>query len=199
MPFALGPLGKLIAVSVVEPGVQRYSNLEYVDVYDVAANRRVARIERQGDVGMFFHPDDDKLFAVRDTRVSVFDLPTGKLRAVLDHEREIQRIRASPERDILATLASGAVYVWNYATGQLLSQLTDAGYVQDVRFSADGSQLLTGSRDHKAALWLWKTEDLREEACKRLSRNLTSTEWSSYLSNTPYRKTCPNLAADATR
>ena len=199
MTFALGPQGKLVAVSVFEPGGQGHANLEYVDVYDVAANRRVARIERQGDVGVFFHPDDDKLFVVRDTRVSVFDLPTGKLRATLDHEREIQRIRASPERDILATLASGAVYVWNYATGQLLSQLTDAGYVQDVRFSADGRLLLTGSRDHRAALWLWKTEDLREEACKRLSRDLTSSEWSSYLGNTPYRQTCPNLATDAKR
>ena len=93
MPFALGPRGNLVAVSVFEPGAERYSNLEYVDVYDVATNRRVTRIERQGDVGHVFHPDDDKLFIVRDTQVSVFDLPTGKLRAVLNHEQEIRRIR----------------------------------------------------------------------------------------------------------
>ena len=57
----------------------------------------------------------------------------------------------------------------------------------------------TGSHDHTAVLWLWKTEDLRDEACKRLSYNLTMAEWSRYVGNTPYRKTCPNLVADTKR
>jgi WD40 repeat protein len=197
MPFALGPRGNFVAVSVFEPGAAGYPNQEYVDVYDVAVNRRVTRIQRQGDVAIVFHPEDDKLFFVRDTQVSVFDLPTGKLRAVLNHDQEIRGIRASPEHNILATLAGGAVYVWNYSTGQLLSQLTDAGYVRDIRFSADGRYLFTGSHDRTAALWLWKTEDLRAEACKRLSHNLSAAEWSRYVGNMPYRKTCPNLAADA--
>jgi len=31
------------------------------------------------------------------------------------------------------------------------------------------------------------------QACQRLSRNLTETEWQQYLGDEPYRKTCPNL------
>jgi len=89
----------------------------------------------------------------------------------------------------------GSVYVWNFSTGKLLSQLTDAGYVQDVRFGPDGRYLLSGSADNTAILWLWKTEDLRDEACKRLSRNLLSNEWEHYLGNWPYQKTHPNLPA----
>jgi predicted chitinase len=42
--------------------------------------------------------------------------------------------------------------------------------VTDFQFSNDGRQLLTGTLEGIAALWLWKTEDLRAEACKRLMR-----------------------------
>jgi hypothetical protein len=49
--------------------------------------------------------------------------------------------------------------------------------VTDFQFSNDGRQLLTGTLEGIAALWLWKTEDLRAEACKRLMRNLSASGW----------------------
>ncbi len=197
MPFALGPRGRLVAVSVFEAGPQRSSRLQYVDVYDIGANHRVARMPRDADVWTAFHPNNGALFIGGGTQLRVFDLPAGTLRTTLRHEQDIQALRISPEQNILATLASGSVYVWNYSTGQLLSQITGDGNLKDVRFGGDGRYLLTGSRDHTAVLWLWKTDDLREEACKRLARNLTSDEWARYLGNAPYRKTCPNLPAEA--
>jgi hypothetical protein len=36
-------------------------------------------------------------------------------------------------------------------------------------------------------------KDLIDEACARLTRNLTPEEWRQYLGDEPYRKTCPNL------
>jgi len=42
-------------------------------------------------------------------------------------------------------------------------------------------------------VWLWKTDDLQAETCKRLTRNLTEDEWRQYLGDEPYRKTCQNL------
>lgn len=42
-------------------------------------------------------------------------------------------------------------------------------------------------------VWLWKTDDLQAEACRRLTRNLTEDEWRQYLGDEPYRKTCQNL------
>jgi WD40 repeat protein len=132
---------------------------------------------------------------VSETHVRVFDLPTGNLRAVLGHEEELQAIRFSPESKILATLSHGIANIWNYATGELLSRIS-AGYVRDVRFAREGRYIITGSNDRTAVAWLWKVEDLREEACKRLTRNLTRSEWSRYLGSESYRKTCPNLPAD---
>ena len=194
--FALGPQARFLAVSVDEPGAQKYSTSKYVDVIDIAGERRVARISREEDVRLAFHPDDDRLFVVSETHVRVFDLPTGNLRAVLGHEEELQAIRFSPESKILATLSHGTANIWNYATGELLSRIS-AGYVRDVRFAREGRYIITGSNDRTAVAWLWKAEDLREEACTRLTRNLTTNEWSRYLGREPYRKTCPNLPGDA--
>ncbi len=36
-------------------------------------------------------------------------------------------------------------------------------------------------------------QNLINEACSRLTRNLTADEWKQYLGDEPYRKTCPNL------
>jgi len=42
-------------------------------------------------------------------------------------------------------------------------------------------------------LRLWKTNDLIDEACSRLTRNFTKTEWQRYFEDEPYRETCANL------
>jgi WD40 repeat protein len=192
--FAIGPRGKTLAVSAIESNGQRAT--KYLDVYDGTTGARTSRIRYDGDMVASFNPQGDRLFLIQDTQLSVFDVATGSSTLTLGHEQEIRRARVSAEDGVLATLAGGNVYVWNYRTGQLLSQLTAGGRVLDVRFSADGRYLLTGSSDHTAVLWLWKTEDLRAAACTRMSRNLTRAEWARYLSTTPYRQTCQDLKPD---
>ena len=40
----------------------------------------------------------------------------------------------------------------------------------------------------------WRAEDLIEQACTRLRRNLSRAEWRQYVGNgEPYRKLCPAL------
>ena len=47
--------------------------------------------------------------------------------------------------------------------------------------------------DHSAALWLWRTKDLQDRACTRLTRNFSREEWSRWFPKQTYRQTCPNL------
>ncbi|HYN59117.1 MAG TPA: hypothetical protein VET87_06125, partial [Rubrivivax sp.] len=42
-------------------------------------------------------------------------------------------------------------------------------------------------------LWLWRSEDLRDQACRRLTRNFGADEWARYLGDRPYRSTCQAL------
>jgi hypothetical protein len=38
---------------------------------------------------------------------------------------------------------------------------------------ADGRYLLTGYDENAAALWLWRSDDLRDQACARIAVNLS--------------------------
>ena len=145
-----------------------------------------------------FHPGGETLFAVIDNEVHSLELASGKLGPPLRHEQDVDKLSMSSEPGVLATLSHGSVYVWNYATGELLTELSGDGVFKDVQFVGNGRYLLTGKYDHHAVLWLWKPEDLREEACRRLNRNLTTDEWARHLGAMPYDKTCPNVKADAT-
>jgi WD40 repeat protein len=189
--FALAEAGKHLALTTMESTQGRSTG--YVDIYEVASATRILRIPRTSDDALAFSRDARALFMIHDTEIDVLSLDDARTLTTLHHDQDVQRMRLSPELPVLATLASGRVSLWNYATGQLLSTLNDAGYIRDLRFSADGRSLFSGSADHTATVWLWKTEDLRKEACRRLQRNLTAAQWSSYLGGRPYEQTCPQL------
>jgi WD40 repeat protein len=125
--------------------------------------------------------------------LQAWELPGGKLKARFSHQQDFNAVRVSDDGSLVATLSEGRVYLWDSATGEPVSQLLDVGYVRDVRFSPDGRRLLIASDDGTASLWLWKTGDLKDEACKRLPRNLSEEEWRRYMGALPYHTTCPNL------
>lgn len=196
--FALGPRGQVIALSFSSPNGTTARRDDYVEVREVNTGRPLARLVQRDSVAfMQFDPSGTRLVTLTQgnanprQQIDVWDWAAGKLRARLFHEDEISKIRFCEGSTVLAAVSAGRVYVWDYSTGELLSQLADAGYVRDLRFSRDGRYILTGGSDGTAAIWLWKIEDLRTEACKRLTRNLSPTEWQQYLGAMPYHATCP--------
>lgn len=195
--LALGPRGRVLALLFSQPDERSSTRVTYVAVFDVSTGKLLARLPQEvlAD-SMRFDPSGARLLILRQgdvaprQRIDIWDWAAGKLRAQLLHEDEISKIRFSEGSTVLAAVSAGRVYVWDYLTGALQSQLADAGYVRDLGFSRDGRYLLTGGADGTAAIWLWKSEDLRTEACKRLTRNLSPAEWQQYLGTLPYHATC---------
>ncbi|HET9751461.1 MAG TPA: hypothetical protein VFP52_00805, partial [Myxococcales bacterium] len=195
--FSLGPEGKMVALVVSEQDPRKGSYSSYLDLLEIAGGRRIARIAVGEAVRPVFHPRGDALIAVAENEVRIFDLSSGRMRAALRQEEPIAGIRFSPDRETLATVSPDGVNVWNAVTGELLSQVSSDEGFEDAAFAGGGRYLLTGGAKHAAVLWLWKSEDLRDEACKRLMRNLAPDEWLRYLGDAPYRRSCPNLGDEA--
>jgi WD40 repeat protein len=193
--FAISPEGRFLALNSWEKAAGTSPGNDYLEVWDVSSGTRVSRISQDGAAGyLAFYSGKWLLTIASDSQtVQVWDVPAGNLRARLPHEENVLGIRVNPKDGVLATLSAGLVYVWNPSTGELLTQLAAAGRVVDFKFTPDGRRLLTGNDEGIAALWLWKTEDLQEEACKRLTRNLSQSEWRQYLGAIPYQRSCANL------
>jgi WD40 repeat protein len=91
----------------------------------------------------------------------------------------------------LATGSQGdGTRVWEISSGDEVARLNIPGNVGAVVFSPDDKYVVAGSGSSNALVWHLPIDDLVEEACKRLTRNLTSDEWNQYFDNKPYRKTC---------
>jgi WD40 repeat protein len=201
--FALSPDGALLAVSGRARDDADSPWRPHVDVFDVATARRTLRLAEDRSLAWLqFSADGRHLFTVGDSfgdqarELRVWQLSDGRLAATLRHETDIQGVRLGARGDVLATRTGGEIRVWSVPGGNLLSQVEAEAGFRDYTFSPDGRRLLTGSADGDVALWLWRSEDLRDEACRRLTRNLDADEWARYLGDRPYRATCPALPAD---
>jgi DNA-binding beta-propeller fold protein YncE len=90
---------------------------------------------------------------------------------------------------------SGAVELWDVATrAQLGGPLREhRDKVRAVVFSPDGKILASVSDDRSIILWNVDDQSWARSACTVVTRNLTLDEWSTYMGDEPYQKTCPNL------
>ncbi|HEY6988574.1 MAG TPA: hypothetical protein VH369_09330, partial [Bryobacteraceae bacterium] len=93
----------------------------------------------------------------------------------------------------IAIASHGHLAIWDAATGARLAQIPDAGYIRAAAFSPDGRCLLAGYDERSAALWLWRSSDLRDQACARLTRNLSRDEWAHWFPKQRYRPICADL------
>ena len=62
--------------------------------------------------------------------------------------------------------------------------------------TADGNHVLVAAPRSDAIFvgrYPSQVQTMIDETCERLDRNMTSEEWSRYMTPEPYRKTCSNL------
>ena len=98
----------------------------------------------------------------------------------------------------------GGIRVWDIATGELRQQIDhlvtasdegvqgeSRGNTRHVEWNEDGDRLLVIS----SGVFQYHTQldALIDEACRRLPRNLSLTEWQAAVGDEPYRATCANL------
>jgi hypothetical protein len=104
----------------------------------------------------------------------------GKETFLLRHEGDWPAFEVSPDGSFLATKdKNDVICVWDLVAGTerlratvpKASQITFAGKRDNLIVEAGGRLLRV----------LWRTDDLIEEACRRLTRKMTEEEWRRYM------------------
>jgi WD40 repeat protein len=183
--------GRLLAFETSQP-----PNQSFVDIWSLDSKARVSRIAMPAELNrLAFNSAGTTLFTAQSENLQAWDVPSGKRRFSLTSSGDIDLIVPDPSSKSLATITHGRLTVWDAMNGARLAELPGTGYLRSAAFSPDGRYLLTGYDENAAALWLWRSDDLRDQACARIALNLSHDEWKRYLPKQPYRQTCPNLPA----
>lgn len=169
-------------------------NAFFIDVWNVASKVRTSHIALPAELTRFaFNPSGKILFTAQSENLQAWDIPSGKRRFAITASGDIDSIIPDPSSASFATITHGHLTIWDAVSGSRLADLPDAGYLRAAAFSPDGRYLLAGYDERSAALWLWRSSDLSDQACARLANNLSKDEWERWFPRQRYRQTCPNL------
>jgi WD40 repeat protein len=148
-------------------------------VWNTSDGREVKHLKVEGDLWKSIISQDGEYVATISTDPSV------RRRGRSDPERWTIRVVAVEDGRIVSSIEHESPYGTSFSP--------DGKYFLTVEFhSQDSSEGIEASEYLIRARLLWPN-DLINEACDRLTRNLSHEEWKRYLPDEAYRKTCPNL------
>jgi len=130
--------------------------------------------------------------------IELWDIASGQSRwpAASDQPEDVNSLLFSPDSTMLVTMSkSGStdgktLALWDVASGRMIGWLGYGG--GELLFSADGDTLITAGSG--IILWDLSLEVWQEHACHIANRNMTASEWATYLPDQPCRPTCSNLS-----
>jgi WD40 repeat protein len=178
-----------------------------VDLRDSAYGKAMGTFNTEFLVrALTFSRNDRRLAVVLDdpandkSYLGVLDTATMKQVSRLEHRRGLETVAFSPDgkRVVTGGLDKTALVV-DAATGEVLLQIDLPGPIRAVRFSEDASRLEMAHVDSTGAGLVFarypiEPQELIREACGKVTRNLTISEWKQYVGpEIPYERTCESL------
>jgi WD40 repeat protein len=135
--------------------------------------------------------------ASTDETVLLWDMQSGDRlgEPILGHEFGVVSLAYSQDGTMLASGGTDQkIMITDLISRKRIGPLLEGhqGVVNTLSFSPSGDLLLSGSHDEMVFLWPMETGLWQSLACERAGRNLTQTEWATYLSDLPYLETCQN-------
>jgi len=196
--LAFSPEGRRLATGTSDGTVRVFRVPTGQEVFQVTEKLRISTVA--------FSPDGHWLATGGDDRTArVFETDSGKEVSRMVHQAPVILVAFTVDSSAVASASYDyTVRVFEVATGRELTRLSLDGRVKAMRFLKDGRVLETASSGRieseeavsakadfvSVQRHLLRADDLIEEACSRLTRNLTEEEWKQYWERGPHRKSC---------
>jgi hypothetical protein len=146
--------------------------------------------------------DGGRIVTVARGTARVFEAASGRELSHLTVQDSAGSVTLSGDGRWVATPSGNSARVFEAASGKELSRMIVDGAVKAVLFVDQGRYLMAASLTPSTEELIvtrhpFLPQDMIDDACARLTRNLTPEEWSQYVGAEPYRRTCPNLPEGA--
>ena len=201
---AFSPSGSHLAIASGSTGAE---------VFETLGDRAPKSLGEEEHIeSVAFSPDGKRVaLGARSRFANVYDIATGDRVAALDHkeeEKEVLRVASivfSSDGELLASVAvdptlppgegGATLRVFEVNTEKELIRVPLPETPHFIAFSPDRAflQIAVGIRHLRLERFPIRAHGLIEEACARVGRNLSEEEWTRYLGEVPYRKTCTEL------
>jgi class 3 adenylate cyclase/WD40 repeat protein len=116
---------------------------------------------------------------------------------VLVEAAPVASLAVAPGGGAFATTggSSGGVNIWDDKSLQQFGATFPGGAGQwgNAQYTPDGSNIVVIYTDGSAAVWPVSVGAWMDHACSVARRNFTHEEWSRFVPNQPYQRTCPSL------
>jgi class 3 adenylate cyclase/WD40 repeat protein len=116
---------------------------------------------------------------------------------VLVEAAPVASVAVAPAGRTFATSggSSGGVKIWDDQSLQQFGATFPggAGFWGNAQYTPDGSSIVVVYSDGSAAVWPVSVRGWMDHACAVARRNFTQEEWSRFVPNEPYQRTCPDL------
>jgi WD40 repeat protein len=169
-------------------------------IWSLDPPRQIARLPHDGYVfAAAFSPDARYVASSTGEQpnyVRVWEVASQREISRMPHVYLVRSVAFSPDgRYLLSASEDLTSRVWDAMTGAEVSRIGDV-FARGAAFSPDGASALVGDYYGTVHRWRWRPPDMIADACARMTRNLTRSEWETYIGQAlPYRAVCSNLPA----
>jgi hypothetical protein len=164
-------------------------------VFQISDGNEVSSFENQTTIGNIeFAPNAPYLAA----NTGLYETAGWKQLIAFPRPDIVDAVAFSPDaRYVAAGSLDHTVRIFDVESRSEVGRITHVDQVLTLAFDESGDRLVTVSGGDASFLLvsrhLVRTQDIVNDTCSRLTRNLTQSEWTQYIGDEPYRVTCPNL------
>jgi WD40 repeat protein len=131
----------------------------------------------------------------RSGKIYILNAVTGKILNTLNgHSSRVIDLQFSPDnRQLASSGLDGVIRIWNITNlNDLPLEIREnENWVETLAFSPDGKSLLSSGNNNNIYIWPVRTDNLANEICSYLTRQMTQQEWNTYIGNDmEYREAC---------